>query len=956
MFQISIAQVGIGTTNPSASLDIQSSNQANPSNTDGLLIPKIDEFPVSNPGANQDGMLVYVTGSGTPSKGFYYWDNATTAWVNVKGVAVETDPKVGTLASGYVPRWNGTTLEDGTIFNSGTNVGIGTATPTDELHVVGNIKMQDGNEAMGKVLTSDELGKASWEELKLDNFLSSPIEGDLSCPTLVNTITTGTWPSGVEVSGNYLYQVNGISDDMRVMDISNPEAPVLVGSVATGDEPKYLTLNGNYAYVLNWQGNNMQIIDISDPSMPVVVSTVGTGTWPSDVVVSGNYAYVTNLASNNMNVIDISNPMAPSVIATLTPGDLSARSLAISGSYLYLAMSNNLHVVNISNPSSPVVVNSISSVDCRSIEVLGNFLYKINHTSDNIEVFNISNPVSPTLAATVTTGDNPTAITFSESYAFILNQASLNSTLQIFDISNPNTPISVATIPAGPMTWSLAFSKGYVYVTNINHAYLQVFKLFCSENYAIAIDPSTGETNAIPFTDSLLKDEDEDTQIQVEENADDDIIRFDTAGSERMVIAANGKVGIGTTNPSSIIANSKLDVLGGHIAVSNNFGVLSFNSANTSIGAGFDTTPTDDLNLYAGGANRVNVFANGRVSIPATTDASDLPGSGVLEIANALRLDGNEIITNTNAVLYLNNNNNGDVIIDDNTFRVDASTNRVGIGTATPGYALHVASGNTGGIGANPSYYLHPTVGHGSSGSGWSYAIVASVGRIYAAGGFGTGSDSRIKTIKGISDSKEDLNKLMDIEITNYTYKDSIAKGNGVTKKVIAQQVKEVLPNAISLTTEFIPNIYTIAEATKASDQTLQLTFKNSPELLVDDIINLFPKDKAEMQARVVSVNKNVVVIAVEDADLGDEIFVYGKQIDDFHTVDYDAISMLNVSATQEQQKLIEALQSEVAHLIDENITLKSQVSRLTDLEQEMLKLKALILETDNEYSITKNK
>ena len=84
--------------------------------------------------------------------------------------------------------------------------------------------------------------------------------------------------------------------------------------------------------------------------------------------------------------------------------------------------------------------------------------------------------------------------------------------------------------------------------------------------------------------------------------------------------------------------------------------------------------------------------------------------------------------------------------------------------------------------------------------------------------------------------------------------------------------------------------------------------------------------------------------------------FYSDTQVDDFHSVDYDAISMLNVSATQEQQKLIEALQAEVAHLKGENITLKSQVSRLTELEQDMLKLKALILTADNKHSITKNK
>jgi len=75
-----MAQVGIGTTTPNASLDIIASNQATPANTDGILIPRVDEFSAVNPGASQDGILVYATGIGTPIKGFYYWDNANTTW------------------------------------------------------------------------------------------------------------------------------------------------------------------------------------------------------------------------------------------------------------------------------------------------------------------------------------------------------------------------------------------------------------------------------------------------------------------------------------------------------------------------------------------------------------------------------------------------------------------------------------------------------------------------------------------------------------------------------------------------------------------------------------------------------------------------------------------------------------------------------------------------------------
>jgi hypothetical protein len=80
------AQVGINTTTPNAQLDIRSSNQATPTNTDGILIPKVDAFPATNPTASQQGMLIYLTTTATFSSvskqpGFYYWDNATTNWI-----------------------------------------------------------------------------------------------------------------------------------------------------------------------------------------------------------------------------------------------------------------------------------------------------------------------------------------------------------------------------------------------------------------------------------------------------------------------------------------------------------------------------------------------------------------------------------------------------------------------------------------------------------------------------------------------------------------------------------------------------------------------------------------------------------------------------------------------------------------------------------------------------------
>ncbi|NRD18945.1 tail fiber domain-containing protein [Winogradskyella eckloniae] len=76
------AQVGIGNTNPQATLDIEATSTTSPANNDGILIPRMSTFP-SSPAAAQDGMLIFYTGTGADGKGFYYWDQTTTSWIKI---------------------------------------------------------------------------------------------------------------------------------------------------------------------------------------------------------------------------------------------------------------------------------------------------------------------------------------------------------------------------------------------------------------------------------------------------------------------------------------------------------------------------------------------------------------------------------------------------------------------------------------------------------------------------------------------------------------------------------------------------------------------------------------------------------------------------------------------------------------------------------------------------------
>ena len=112
------SQVGIGTTNPNATLDIRATNTTIGLNTDGILIPRVDDFPLvaDNPGANQDGMLVFATGNGTPTKGFYFWNNTTSNWDKIKTGGNNNIPFVTRTELDAI-----TTPEDGQLVYNSTN-------------------------------------------------------------------------------------------------------------------------------------------------------------------------------------------------------------------------------------------------------------------------------------------------------------------------------------------------------------------------------------------------------------------------------------------------------------------------------------------------------------------------------------------------------------------------------------------------------------------------------------------------------------------------------------------------------------------------------------------------------------------------------------------------------------------------------------------------------------------
>lgn len=186
-------------------------------------------------------------------------------------------------------------------------------------------------------------------------------------------------------------------------------------------------------------------------------------------------------------------------------------------------------------------------------------------------------------------------------------------------------------------------------------------------------------------------------------------------------------------------------------------------------------------------------------------------------------------------------------------------------------------------------------------------------------------SDARIKQREGISSSAQDLATLRGIEITDFHYVDGATYGSEPQKKVMAQQVESVFPQAVRVSTDVIPDVYKMASSQGCW---IQL----ATDLKVGDRVRLIGERNQGVYEVLETRADGFRTAFVHDAE---KVFVYGREVSDFRSVDYEAISMLNVSATQELARRLEKKDAEIAKLRTDNEDLRSQFESLAkDLAQ----------------------
>lgn len=213
-----------------------------------------------------------------------------------------------------------------------------------------------------------------------------------------------------------------------------------------------------------------------------------------------------------------------------------------------------------------------------------------------------------------------------------------------------------------------------------------------------------------------LKDGDGDTYIDVEENSDEDKIRFYTSGTEKMIVDTGGNVGIGVATPSTkldvggtitaddlivdnsatingdLVVNGSLSTISStNIEVSDILIKLGSDNILDSVDLGFygqyvETGTTKYYGLFRDATDgKVKVFNDLEVEPTTTVNTS---GTGYTKsILEVSQLDTNDIKHLSTDMLFKNSSDTTSLYLSNGGF--------LSVGDTSPSYPLHVKKSNT---------------------------------------------------------------------------------------------------------------------------------------------------------------------------------------------------------------------------------------------------------------------
>lgn len=283
-------------------------------------------------------------------------------------------------------------------------------------------------------------------------------------------------PEDVLIDGNFAYVPCRGSNNLAVIDISDPRKPVLASSFRDPEliDAMGVSKYGKYVYIASFSNRTCIVVDASDPKKlkklySFVVGPGGPGAGQlRKVVYHDRYLYLTRDDESRLYIADARNLARPKVISSVTTGNDGVFAVLVKGNYAYTGgcfpadgpAGRSIRVVNISDKKNPKLLTSlIDSVRYGCIcnfQARGNkYLVNVGWLSNSLSVLDISNPASPVEVGYLKSDliGNPNRVVVMGNKAYTIN-STYNSLARI-DISSPEKLVIDYIVPS----WKL--KKGY---------------------------------------------------------------------------------------------------------------------------------------------------------------------------------------------------------------------------------------------------------------------------------------------------------------------------------------------------------------------------------------------------------------------------------------------------------------------------------------------------------------
>lgn len=353
-------------------------------------------------------------------------------------------------------------------------------------------------------------------------------------------------------------------------------------------------------------------------------------------------------------------------------------------------------------------------------------------------------------------------------------------------------------------------------------------------------------------------------------------------------------------------ANNTRIVVWGYQNGTANVGSLEYVATTTGVHKFYTGGATERIRITSGGDLIIGPVAgtnpniqlgagvNNNIAIPAT------PGA-----YSASAAIGDMVIRAAQKLILQSGSGNSAIMINTNNYI------NIGAGNTVPTYPITLRTNLSGPATTLTNPYVIATA--------YSYLTqtttiqpnihIGIIGEVLFTNGFYVSSDKRIKKdIEPIDNSLELLNK---INLVSFKYIDYVEKGNIKNYGVIAQEVEEIIPEVINKSKDYIPNIYKNIDSYDKDLLKLYIKYDDKFDLTINDKIKIYDDKNNEFIKTIIEIDEDSLTIDSPIDDYKDEtpLFIYGKEVAELKNVNYEALFIINMKATQELYKRLEKLE-----------------------------------------------